>query len=349
MEKRTNEILGSMTSFTQDLYSKSEVLPELFDLQSELVNLTFNENHAENGNLRIWDVENHLEKMNADCGHIADEELSNFKEKCKIICNTIKGEMSGKNGEYKAFRSLETMICKNKILKNIEFKGNDRRTELDAVVITEKAVFIIEVKNPSKDIYIDERGNYCRISHDTMVFDKNIGENMNNKGFLLREALRSAGYENANIVNIVVFTNSAIHVENRYPYVNTCYLSDLPHKISRYDGEALYSSDDMDTMTSAIESSRCHEAYPMPIDMQEFKRDFANLMAILEKAKEESSEQTESIIKDDVIIAEEANDKFYNNALNWLKKHRVSSRIVASVALVAFASVAAVSATTHNN
>lgn len=97
MKKRIEEIKSGMNSFTKNLYNKSEVLPELFALQSELVNLTFNGNHAENANLRIWDVEAHFDKLNEECGHVANTEIAKFKEGCKVICNTIKAEMSGQN------------------------------------------------------------------------------------------------------------------------------------------------------------------------------------------------------------------------------------------------------------
>ena len=245
METRIEEILASMSSFSKKLYKKQEVLPELLLLQKELVSLTFNNEHAEKSDLRIWDVENHLDKLNEECGHIVDEQLESFKDDCKIICNTIKAEMSGQAGERKAFKSLETLRCKHIILKNVELVKGDHRTELDAVVITEKAVFIIEVKNTTKNIVIDDRGNYCRRCEQGLLFDKNIGENMNEKEYLLREALALVGIEDIKIINLVVFTNSNVFVENNYPYINTCYLSNLPHKISNHCGDTLYSGEEM--------------------------------------------------------------------------------------------------------
>lgn len=91
-ENRIKEIISAMQSFSKDAYHKEELLPEYLELQKELINLTFNDSHAENGKLRIWDVENHLEKLNEECGHIADEELNVFKEDSKFICNAIKSE-----------------------------------------------------------------------------------------------------------------------------------------------------------------------------------------------------------------------------------------------------------------
>lgn len=345
MEKRITEITAVMKTFTKELYHKSEVLTELLELQNELVTLTFNEDHAEKGNLRIWDVENHFEKMNKNCGNVADEQLEKFKADCKIICNTIKAEMSGQSGEYKAFRSLETLRCKNVIIRNVEFVLGDHRTELDAIVITEKGVFIIEVKNTAKDIYIDERGNYCRVT-DTLIFDKNIAEKMNDKEYLLREALKTADIENINIVNMVVFTNSSMYVENKYPYINTCYLSDIPHKIGGYVGERIYTDADIEAMVAAIEENKCNEAYPMPIDMQAFKVEFATLMATLEKATESTAKADEEEI---VNILPVENAKGYQKALDWMTKHKMTSRIVASVVIVAMASITAISAVNKKN
>jgi hypothetical protein len=288
-ENRIKEIISTMQSFKKDAYHKEELLPEYLELQKELINLTFNDSHAENGKLRIWDVENHLEQLNEECGHIADEELEVFKEDSKFICNAIKSEFSGNAGEYKAFRSLETLRCKNRVMKNIEFKSGDHRTEIDAIVFTEKAVSIIEVKNPHRDIYIDERGNYCRVG-DTMHLDCNIGEKMNDKVYLLREALKSAGYSNANIVSLVVFTNSSMHVDNRYDYITTCFLGNLPHIIERYDGKPIYGDSSISAMMESVSNAECKEAYPLEIDINQYKYRFANLMATLEEASEKRSE-----------------------------------------------------------
>ena len=290
-ENRIKEILNAMPSFSKGAYHKEELLPQYLELQKELINLTFNDTHAENSKLRIWDVENHLEKLNEECGHIVDEEFKVFREESKFVCNAIKSEFSGNAGEHKAFHCLETLGCKNKVLKNIEFKSGDHRTEIDAIIFTEKAVFIIEVKNPHRDIRIDERGNYYRVG-DMEFFDCNIGEKMNDKVYLLREALKATDYSNANIVSLVVFTNSEIQVENRYEYITTCFLGNLPHIIERYDGEPIYSDSDISAMIESVANAECRGTYYPDINIDQFKRHFAEIMATLEEAAEKRSEVT---------------------------------------------------------
>lgn len=353
--KRSEEIYSSIKSFSKEKYSKSEVLPELLSLQTEIINLTFNDNHAENGNLRLWDVEHHLQKLNDDCGHIVDDKLLDFMADCKAICGTIAGEVSGQQGEFKANRSLETLRCRHEILRNIEMVSGDHRTELDFVVVTEKAVFIVEVKNTAKDICIDERGNYCRVGTGCKLsFDKNIGEKMNEKEYLLRYALSKTGVENINIVSLVVFTNSFVTCDNRYPYIDICYLSDLPHRIGGYTGERIYSEETIAKIVDAVNISKCQETYPLPIDIDKFKRTFAELMVILENANDCQQEGKSDSIIDEVIVqkAEDTTphvkDSVSKKTVGWFKRHKVASHAVASIAGAVITSiVVAVAASTR--
>lgn len=212
--ERVNELKASMKSFGKEKYQKAELLDEMFALQQEIVSLTFNQDHAALAELKIWDVEKHLEQMNEELGNVADEELQRFIEGSKVLCNLIKAEISGNRGEAKAFRTLEYIKSRNYVLKNVELSDGDFRTELDAVVITPSAITIVEVKNTAKDIFIDEAGNYFRTG-EFLRLDCNIGEKMQIKEELLRKALASAGYGDIEINSVVVFTNNRIEVQNK--------------------------------------------------------------------------------------------------------------------------------------
>lgn len=327
-EERTREIMESMKSFMKKEYQKAEILPELLELQKELVNLTFNEEHAERGSLRIWDVEKHLEQLNEERGHVADAELQAFEDKCKFFCNLIKSEFSGRTGEEKTFRALDVIYGNKRIIKNCELQNDAEKTELDATVVTPKGIFIVEVKNTGKDVTIDQNGDFYR-SGLYMNWDSNIGEKMNVKQKLLREAVESAGFEKEiKVESIVVFTNSRIEVNNRYEYVKTCFLGALPHIINNYKGTVLYTDEEMDQIEAALEKARCNEAYPMEMDMEQFKRDFATVMAILETASEQPVEDEKKAIcrKDTTAISKKA--KSQQNTKVW--------KIAGGVAAVAF-------------
>jgi hypothetical protein len=85
--KRIEELMTAMKSFGKESYHKSELLNEMFALQQEIVELTFSGEHATTADLKIRDVERHLEQLKEDCGNVADEELARFKEGSKVLCN----------------------------------------------------------------------------------------------------------------------------------------------------------------------------------------------------------------------------------------------------------------------
>ena len=90
--------------------------------------------------------------------------------------------------EYLEIRDKYKDVEINIILKNIELKDGDDRTELDAVVITPYGITIVEVKNTARDIFIDENGNYYRTG-EFLNWDCNIVQKMNLKEDLLKRAL----------------------------------------------------------------------------------------------------------------------------------------------------------------
>ena len=56
-EMRMTEILNNMHCCAKDLYRRDEMLPEMNGLEKEMINLTFNQDHADQGGLWIRDVE----------------------------------------------------------------------------------------------------------------------------------------------------------------------------------------------------------------------------------------------------------------------------------------------------
>lgn len=279
--KRTDDIVTSICAFNKESYHKSELLDEMLSLQSEIVRLTFNDDHAATADLRIWDVERHLAQLNEDYGHPADEELQCFKDEGKILCNLIKAEISGSCGERKVFRKLEYLNSPNIVLRNIELSDDAYRTELDAVVISPKCLTIVEVKNTGKDIFIDENGNYFR-NGEYLKWDCNIAEKMDIKESLLRRAAAAAGITDLQIRSLVVFTNSRIEVQNKYRQIQTCFISQLNSIIEGCNLDDRYSEQSMQNLQQAIETASSQETYPFEFDVQKYKEDFATLMAKLE-------------------------------------------------------------------
>ena len=327
--ERINEIETSMKAMRKEAYYKKEILQELLDIQQEMVNHTFDKRHAENIKLRLTDVVQHLDQKNQEYGNVADEALQKFKDGCKCVSGMIGREIAGTTGEKFAFRSLETLKTDHIMLQNVELKNGKNRAELDAVVITSKAIFLVEVKNSSHDMVIDAKGNYYRAS-GYMDFDYNIGEKVNNKEYLLRTAIDTSvltdGKKQKTIVNLVVFANSKIAVDNRYKYVQSCFLSQLPHIIDEYSGDDIYSNEAINSIAECIRGAEYNETYSMDFNFTQFKKDFATVMAILENAsvskeeiileKEEKGVKQEKIRREDIMsyIFSSKNAKYVGTA-----------------------------------
>lgn len=314
--KRIEKLVSGMTSFSKKHYHKSELLNEMFALQAEIVEAAFSEEHAATADLRIWDVERHLEQLNEGCGHVADEELQRFKDESKVLCNMIKAKISGNRGEYKAFKTLEYLRSQNRVLRNVELQDGANRSELDAVVITPKCLTIVEVKNTSKNIFIDEEGNYYRTG-EFLKWDCNIAEKMALKEELLRITLKKAGIVHVQIRSVVVFTNNRIEVQNKYSQIRTCFVSQLAYIIDGFRMEDTITEIEMDAIQVIIEAATNKESYPFDFDVLQYKVDFATLLATLEfeKAKlEEADEIVEAVDSEKVTKIQKY------NISNWLRR-----------------------------
>lgn len=343
-EERVKELEAGMKAFDKENLRKENRIPKMMSMQAEIVNAAFNGEHAETANLKITDVEKHLERLNEERGHIADEELQKFQEDSKEFCNLIRAEISGNKGEYKAFKSLEYMRSQNRILRNVELKEEDMRTELDLVVVTQKCLTIVEVKNTAKDIFIDEDGNYFRTG-EFLKWDSNIAGKMKVKEKLLRKVIENTVFSNLPIRSVLVFTNNRIEVQNRYEQIRTCFPGQLSSLIDRFPMEELLSAEELDIVRDLVDEASCKEAYPFEFDCEQYKKDFAELMATLEYGKP-------SHVKDKKPVAEEETaepdisvlEKTLKEAAGLARKRsiyrllRIAGGVAATVAIITAAS-----------
>lgn len=74
----------------------------------------------------------------------------------------MRRQQIGKAGEEKTVRQLEKLRGYKKILKNlyVPLPDGTNTTEIDAVIIHEKGIFVVENKNYSGKIYGDEKARY---------------------------------------------------------------------------------------------------------------------------------------------------------------------------------------------
>lgn len=289
------KINSSIKSFAKEKFSRDEYFQELQRFSKEMINLTFGEEQKEYFSLR--NVIGKLNSENKECGEKATTELNLVCEDLKKVQNEICAQESGRKGENKIFKCLDTVTCKRDIIKNVCLSYENHHTELDAVVITSKAVFLIEVKNSLKDTLIDGKGNLFRMSERNVRLNQNIGEKMIDKEYILRKCLEKATHRKTKIVPLVVFSNSETKVTNEYKYIQICYASTISKLIEYYDGEDIYSDEDFEKIKNTLEKERTIDYFEAPIDVGKFKENYLSCLTKMGKIKEEKTTEAKNWIK----------------------------------------------------
>ena len=288
---REQEIIDQLPAFGSEKIENSALIAEMLELQKEIANVAFN---VTDSNARIWEVRDYLSQLNEEHGHAADAELALFTQDSRVFANDIKALISGKRGEDFTARRLETLRSPHIILRNVELESHGVHTELDFVIVTRKALFILEVKNTKKDIFIDENGNYFTIGKSERL-DCNIREKMKLREEILTDVLRNAGIFNGKIVSLLVFTNNHLELQNECRDLDTTFLNQLPFIIDRYAGWKVYTEDQLDDIKSAVDAARITGTYKCDTDIRALKTDFARLMVALEKPKKQSPKEIVSV------------------------------------------------------
>lgn len=286
---KVNKIVKSMTSFQKKSYSKNERLEELFNLQSEVVKITFPEkDDLFTSRLRLWDALNYLKAENTNSGCKANTEIKVFERDCSEIGWRIAAEVAGNKGEEKVYRRLQYKECPGIILRNLELSLEDKHTELDTVVITDNAIFIIEVKNTNLDVYIDEVGDQYKVSNHKK-FDSKLGTKMIFRKQLVQQIANVVGLADVEIINLVCFTNSCIKIDNRCDELQTCTLGKLPYFIIEHQSQHSISVVDQKAIAEALTEASNQERYPMDYNIEEFKTNFARAIVAVEIAKKQQT------------------------------------------------------------
>lgn len=280
---RVNEIKNRMTAFENDKFTREEMLNEVFKLQNEMAVITFGEALSEGK--RFYDIANHYSDMNREAERISTEKMIAFRRECSEATDCIRAEISGRKGESRTFEKLNYLISAHSLRKNIEIGNENLKTEIDALVVTEKAAFIIEVKNTKRDIFIDENGQYFRTG-EFLKWDSDIGSKLALRETFVRTVAEKSGIHNLKIVKVVVFTDNRIRVQNRCKSIVTCFLNQLTSIVDAYKGEKCITIREIDSLMESIDEMTTITRYAPRFDFDKFKSDFAEIVAEMSAPEE---------------------------------------------------------------
>lgn len=276
---RVNEIMRGLTAFEKETYTRDEIISEYFKLQEEMATIAFGSSESEGK--RFYDIARFYTEMNHTKNNIADEQISAIWKDSKLATNRIRAEVSGRKGENRTFNKLNYLLSNHRIRKNIEISDGLQKTEIDALVVTEKAAFIIEVKNTRRDIFIDENGQYYRTG-EFLTWDSDLGAKLALREELVRRAAKKSGIDNIKVERIVVFTDNRHEVHNKCTSIRTCFLNQLTTVIDTYKAPKSMTDSEMDLLVAQMDSITSVTEYAPNFDVKQMKEDFADLVATLE-------------------------------------------------------------------
>ncbi|MCR5836949.1 MAG: NERD domain-containing protein [Lachnospiraceae bacterium] len=305
---RYKKLMELMSPCSEETYYREDALQEMKELRDVIIKCTYAEEHATNMKLTLYDVLDHLNEKNEERNHVADQYIEVLNNEIPHFYGELGKRIAGYNGESKVKRNIYIVKSKHLLINNVELADGFNRGELDTVVITPKAIFIIEVKNPSNNMIIDARGNFFQ-SNGYMDLLNNIGDKMNNKEYLLKktleEQMNKIGKE-ANVVKLIVCANNKIKIMNRNKYIETCCMSNLPYYIDAYKGKDLYSDEEMNLIRITICEAEDKKKYPLPIDAQKIKENFAMAMAMLEEnvVEQRYEDEVVGIVEENTVLDE---------------------------------------------
>ena len=284
-EMENSEIL------TRPELSQEELRVELLQFQDLIAGMVYDDADEH----RIDEVIVHLEKKARDKGVDKNPQFRKGMGALRRINKEIAISMAGKRGEERVTRTLDYISRPNYKFSNVYISDGERETELDNVILTEAGFIILEVKNVKADITISETGRIL-YNNEECYHDNSICEKMQRKReLLLKEVIKNLSGKGMSIPvridSYIVFSAPKgvfVNVTDRCHQEKYCLRGKLPFIIDAYNGEGLYSEQEIEAMNSIMEEMKTHQKrFTLEMDFNEIRKDIANALELCLDVKEE--------------------------------------------------------------
>ena len=247
---------------SEERYDNDEILNQVEVLEEELLryfeNIPTLEKLIDYLNTKSIDYNRELSKyLNKSINiKFLDKQLDEVLKSSRILA-------SGKRAEEDTARVISYYPDKPRILKNNRLGtksiDNDKMiyAENDIIIINEKGIFLLEIKNSSKNLIFDEKGNLIR--ENSKNFKVDILQQCLNHENLVRMVLNESFEElslsniHVDIIPIIVTANNFIDVENkniRIPVLRKNQIQDFIY--NEYQSKNKLSSDEIDLIYNIL-------------------------------------------------------------------------------------------------
>lgn len=278
--------LQKVTAMSQDVYTKSEEVNGFDELAEQMFDIS---NSIGDGcHKYLNNVEYSFTEWNEKHHKIPDNLLAKFVKTCGIISKHQINTKNGFKSELHVKSQLEAYVLKtgnSKLLTNIELSYDGLEGEIDDILITDKAIFIIEVKGLSGNATINKNG-HLQTKDKKVDYKRNIADQLNNEYKLLWFTLKNANIlsssEKIKIETIIINEKEECEITNHCKEIkNVLHLHEAISYISEYNGESIYDIDTINNINNGILKNKVELVHKLDVDVAQFKEDFAEIMAII--------------------------------------------------------------------
>lgn len=201
--------------------------------------------------------------------------------------------ISGAKGESIVSRTLEFLNRPNtQIFRNVYITDGNEETELDAIVLTNNGVIILEMKKVKSDFTLTEDGRMVFSSDE--CFDKiPLGEKMAIKRRLLMKHLEQLIEEKeldipVHVDSFIVFCapkGQYIRISDNYHREKHCFRTCLNKKIESYQSSVNYREDQMEQLGVIFSEMQSNvKRFETKLNYDEVRRSLAEAMVVLQDA-----------------------------------------------------------------
>lgn len=289
---------------------RDNILQIYAEFEKSELKLVFKDKYHEE--LKMYDIKNYLQKLakrkmlDKDSRYIQlIKELENFSH---VFSSAINGEV----GEKKVLNNLKWIDSPNETLSNIELQYDNETNEYDAIVITNKKIFIIETKYSKEHVLIDKKGFY-RPKSSKNFNSYNIAEKLKSKEHVLMSILNNQ-YKTItpnDIQSIVVFTNKNVDIQNNFGRIQICNPAELVYYINDNDlPTSDFSTGKIQLIKEQILNNNLQNEYPLNVDLNKIHNELSYVLNLINQ-----NENTQKVKQVNILNKSTINKDVWN--LDW--------------------------------
>ena len=312
--RQSDVLMSKETTFT-------EYTDDLLKLQDLIVPIVMGKDYIPG--MRVEEAIFRMESEARERGLGGDPTVRRGINALKTVNKELHICMAGRKGENLVARTLEYVNRPEaKVYRNVYLTDGKEETELDAVVLTDSGVIILEIKKSKDDLTITEEGRLVH-SGDECYEKRSLGTKMGIKRKLLKERLdlecaRRGFTTPVTVESYIVFVTPKgvrINVDDKYHCEKWCFRTSLNHKIASYTSNSYYREEQFEALEDIMETiEQNRKSFTSDIDYEEIRENFAEALEVLTSGKGESKKSLKEK------IAETAKEFNNSEAGKYLKK-----------------------------